>query len=413
VKVTLLTLGCKANQAESFLIESDLRRKGYNIVGINEKPDLCIINTCSVTAKSDYHSRQLIRRAGKAGSSVIVTGCYSELNKAEVKAMDGVELVVDNAYKTHISKLLSSVPSDITLRSSLPGRGRFFLKVQDGCNNSCSYCLIPMARGSSKSEPVDEVVSRIDAISADYAEVVLTGIHLGTYGYDLLPKVNLAGLLTMILKKTRIQRIRLSSLEIREIDDRLLELLQDGRICRHLHIPLQSGDDKILFEMNRSYNTLEYQRSVERVLLKVPEVSIGTDIITGFPGEGEKEFRNTYDFLQSIQFSYFHVFPYSSRRGTRASQLPGIVDSIAKKERASMLRALGKRKKTEYMLSQLGKALDLLVEEMDDEGTCHGTTGNYLRVKALIRGALLKEIVPVRIAAIQDGCLVGHRIASS
>lgn len=410
MRVSLLTLGCKANQAESSLIEAELRSQGYNVVEINENPDFCIINTCSVTLKSDYQSRQLIRRAGRAGSSVIVTGCYSELNKDAVKAMDGVAMVVDNANKTSISNILTGKSSCDTSCINMSTRGRFFLKVQDGCNHSCSYCIIPKARGRSRSETIEEVISRIDAVSTAYTEVVLTGIHLGTYGYDLFPNVVLSDLLRSILLKTRIKRVRLSSLEVCEMDDKLLELMQDERICKHLHIPLQSGDDRILRMMNRAYDSGVFLRGIKRLLQRIPEISIGTDIIAGFPGEGEKEFHNTYNFLESIPFSYLHVFPFSSRKGTRASEMPDSIDSMTKKKRCSILRALGARKRLEYMRSQIGKTLDLLIEEKDAEGACLGTTGNYLKVRARLSDARLKEIVPVGIAALSDDVLVGHGI---
>ena len=410
MKVSVLTLGCKANQSESFIIEADLRARGCQIVGLEEKPDLCIINTCSVTSKSDYQSRQLIRRASKAGSRVIVTGCYSELNKGMVKAMEEVEDVVDVDKKLCIPIMLHIVTSCSTLNYDSPSRSRFFLKVQDGCNYACSYCIIPKARGRSRSSDVEDIIGQITAVSHTYREVVLTGIHLGTYGYDLIPNVKLADLLSTSLLKTKIKRLRLSSLEIREIDERLLDLIQDERVCSHLHIPLQSGDDRILGLMNRNYTTREFFNGVERILARVPGIAIGTDIIAGFPGESAQDFKNTLKFLESLPLSYIHVFPYSARPGTEAAQMPTFVDSATRKKRCALLRALGTRKKTEYMKTQIGRTLDLLVEDIDSDTTVVGTTGNYLKVRASVTDACPKDIVSVRIAGINDDMLIGHPI---
>jgi len=410
MKVSVLTLGCKANQSESFIIEADLRARGCRIVGLEEKPDLCIINTCSVTSKSDYQSRQLIRRASKAGSRVIVTGCYSELNKGMVKAMEGVEDVVDVDKKLYIPLMLPIAASCTTLNYDSPSRSRFFLKVQDGCNYACSYCIIPKARGRSRSSGVEDIIGQITAVSHTYREVVLTGIHLGTYGYDLIPNVKLADLLSTSLLKTKIRRVRLSSLEIREIDERLLDLIQDERVCSHLHIPLQSGDDRILGLMNRNYTTREFFNGVERILARVPGIAIGTDIIAGFPGESAQDFKNTLKFLESLPLSYIHVFPYSARPGTEAAQMPNFVDSATRKKRCALLRALGTRKKTEYMKTQIGRTLDLLVEGIDSATTVVGTTGNYLKVRASVTDACPKDIVSVRIAGINDDMLIGHPI---
>ncbi|MCL5423146.1 MAG: tRNA (N(6)-L-threonylcarbamoyladenosine(37)-C(2))-methylthiotransferase MtaB [Nitrospirae bacterium] len=410
MKVSVLTLGCKANQSESFIIEADLRARGCRIVGLEEKPDLCIINTCSVTSKSDYQSRQLIRRASKAGSRVIVTGCYSELNKGMIQAMEGVEDVVDVDKKLYIPLMLPIAESCTTLNYDSPSRSRFFLKVQDGCNYACSYCIIPKARGRSRSSGVEDIIGQITAVSHTYREVVLTGIHLGTYGYDLIPNVKLADLLSTSLLKTKIKRVRLSSLEIREIDERLLDLIQDERVCSHLHIPLQSGDDRILGLMNRNYTTREFFNGVERILARVPGIAIGTDIIAGFPGESAQDFKNTLKFLESLPLSYIHVFPYSARPGTEAAQMPNFVDSSTRKKRCALLRALGTRKKTEYMKTQIGRTLDLLVEDIDSATTVVGTTGNYLKVRASVTDACPKDIVSVRIAGINDDMLIGHPI---
>lgn len=266
MKISILTLGCKVNQAESSLIEGALKSNGNEIVDIVEKPDVCIVNTCTVTAKSDYQSRQLIRRAYRAGARVFVTGCYSELNKESVQSMKGVEAIVNNTNKLNIISKLSNKTIDASSCFPTASKSRFFLKIQDGCNYSCTYCTIPKARGASKSIIPDTVVRQAgEAVSSGYNEIVLTGIHLGTYGLDLKPKVTLSQVIKTILKQTTIMRIRLSSIEVSEIDDELLDLLTDKRICNHLHIPLQSGDNRILELMNRTYNSGQFSFKIKGI----------------------------------------------------------------------------------------------------------------------------------------------------
>lgn len=412
MKVSVMTLGCKVNQAESSQIEGSIRAHGHSIVELSDRPEVCIINTCTVTAKSDYESRQLIRRAQKAGARVIVTGCYSELNKSAVKAMGGIIDVADNSDKLHIIKELVGLTST-GLSDIENNKSRFFVKVQDGCNFSCSYCIIPKARGASRSVAISDVTERVSQASNLYAEVVLTGIHLGTYGYDLIPKVSLYDLVKCILTGTLIKRIRLSSLEINEINEGLLSLIQGDRVCRHLHIPLQSGDDRILRLMNRNYNVNDFLKGIDDIYKKIPGISIGTDVIAGFPGEGEREFRNTMDLLDSLPLSYIHVFPYSARPGTKASAMPDTVGPQDKKERSSMLRALSMAKKRAYMQRQIGKTLDAVIEERVDEYHCIGITGNYLKLKVATKGSRQRDIVPVRVCGFADDMLAGHPYKSS
>lgn len=349
MKISVLTLGCKVNQAESSLIEGALKSVGHSIVNISEKPDICIINTCTVTSKSDYQSRQLIRKAYRVGARVFVTGCYSELNRENVKSMEGVEEIIDNDNKLSIINMLTGKNVSSSLYFSAGGRSRLFIKIQDGCNYSCSYCAIPKARGISKSVNPEVVVEQAgNAVSIGYNEIVLTGIHLGTYGYDLEYKVKLSNLLRTLLKKTKIKRIRLSSLEVREIDDELLELFRDNRVCNHLHIPLQSGDDKILKLMNRTYDSRQFSLKIGHIYKKIPEIAIGTDVIVGFPGEGISEFQNTYSLLECLSISYMHIFPFSARPSTAASKMPDNTPSSLKKERVRILESLNKGKNRVY-----------------------------------------------------------------
>ena len=410
MKVSLLSLGCRVNQAECSQMEATLRERGWSIVNLDEGPDYSIINTCSVTAKSDYQSRQLIRRASGCGSRVVVTGCYSELNKDLVKSMDGVEIVVNNCDKESIVNKLSGDALCSSLDFSVLKRSRFHLKIQDGCNNSCSYCIIPAARGRSRSLTVEEIVRRVRMLSACYSEVVLSGIHLGTYGYDLLPKVKLSYLLSEILSGTGIKRVRLSSLEIGEIDDELLEIMQDRRVCNHLHIPLQSGDDKILRGMNRRYDSARFSTGIRHIYSRLSNISIGSDVIAGFPGEGEVEFENTRNLIESLPLSYLHVSPFSPRPGTKASNMQSQVDSQTKKDRGLTLRRLSDRKKKAYMMDQVGRCLDLLIEDVGADGQVIGTTGNYLKVRAVCHSGAAKNLVGVRITKVRDDLLLAHVI---
>jgi threonylcarbamoyladenosine tRNA methylthiotransferase MtaB len=409
MKVSVLTLGCKANQAESTFIETSLQSNGCDIVGLNQNPKFCIINTCSVTAKSDYQSRQLIRRAQKAGASVIVTGCFSELNKDAVKTMEGVISVIDNNNKSSIINMISHKTSSNLFNYEKYPKSRLFLKVQDGCNNSCSYCLIPKARGRSRSIDIKEVIKQI-AEAHNFNEVVLTGIHLGTYGYDLYPKVKISDLVESILLNTNIKRVRLSSLEINEIDGRITDLLKEDRVCKHLHIPLQSGDDSILKRMNRNYKSKEFLVAVNRILKVIPNISIGTDIIAGFPGEGDNEFENTRNFLEELPITYVHIFPFSPRPGTKASEMDNRPGSSVVKKKCALLRELGLKKKKEYMYKQVGKTLYTLIEDVYDDMSVIGITCNYLKVRASLIRPKPKDIVPLRISGVVNDELIGQRI---
>jgi threonylcarbamoyladenosine tRNA methylthiotransferase MtaB len=412
MRVSLLTLGCKVNQAEMADIEGALQGMGHEIVGLTENPDVCVVNTCTVTAKSDYQSRQLIRRAGRTGARVIVSGCYAELNRGTVTRMEGVEKVVSNSDKSSIINILGA--NSESCGSTMPGgRSRYFLKVQDGCNNSCSYCIVPRARGSSKSVPPHEIIEKARrAVGEGYRELVLTGIHLGQYGADL-EGGSLPGLVENILNNTGVQRLRLSSIEVNEVDDRLLGLFEDPRMARHLHIPLQSGDDGVLSMMNRNYDTAFFREVAARIAERLPEAALGTDVIAGFPRESESAFINTVDLIRELPFSYLHVFPYSRRPGTPAADMDDTVGESLRKERARTLRSLGARKKESYMARQVGRTLETLIESRTSEGTWRGTSCNYLKVRASGSALRRGSIVPVRVEGLLEGELAGKHIETT
>lgn len=402
--ITIFTLGCKVNQAESQEIGKALASCGYKIVELSEKPDFCVINTCTVTSKSDYQSRQLIRRAHKAGAKVIVTGCYSELNRNVVKLMDGVEEVYPNREKYNIINRLKPIVGCNTLEQEyLAPRSRCFVKVQDGCNNSCSYCTIPRARGRSTSSTLVDVITRVNkAVASGFNEIVLTGIHLGCYGLDLKPQVKLSYLLTSLLNKTKISRIRLSSIELNEVSYELLSLMKDMRLCKHIHMPLQSGDDEILKSMNRHYSRSDYKLCIEKIAKDIPNVTIGTDVIVGFPGEGENEFNNTYNLLKELPISYIHAFPYSPRPNTMAFSMKETASFDVKRKRVAKLVELSANKKKKNMIKYINKDLDVLIESVNKDGICRGTSGNYLKVLVYSNKISKGSIVNVNIKGLQD-----------
>jgi len=409
MKVSVLTLGCRVNQSESDIIGSSLKKIGWSIVDLSEHPDYCIVNTCTVTAKSDYQSRQLIRRAVRAGAKVIVTGCYSQLRPEEVNNIEGVCRIVNNNNKLSIINMIAANNARITF--SHVGRSRPYLKIQDGCNFFCTYCTVPLSRGKSRSLGPLEVIQRARVIeAAGYHEIVLTGIHLGLYGYDLKPQSKLSEIIKSILNNTNIKRIRLSSIEIKEVDNELIELLQEERICKHIHLPLQSGDDTILRLMNRMYLSKNYLSVIEKIIKNISDIAIGTDVIVGFPGEGNGEFKNTKRLLDSIPLAYMHIFPFSPRPNTFAFQMANHNTSYVKRERLHELKALNERKRMAYMASQVNKTLDVIIEEKGVDHISIGTSSNYLKVKMPSNGYPKGALVRVRVYGVEENCLRGDLV---
>lgn len=409
MKVSLLTLGCRVNQSESAIIEGNLSKRGCSIVGLSENPDYCIVNTCTVTAKSDYQSRQLIRRALRTGAKVIVTGCYSQLRPDDIRKIGDDIGIINNNKKLNIINMLSNNTESITF--SYSKRSRPYLKIQDGCNLRCSYCAVPMARGRSRSLEVPEVVRQAKEIEAGgYNEIVLTGIHLGSYGYDLRHKTKLSGLLKILLKETSILRIRLSSIEVTELDDELIELFQEQRMCKHLHLPLQSGDDTVLRLMNRLYTSKDYASTVENIIKKISDIAIGTDVIVGFPKEGDKEFLNTKNLLNSLPIAYMHIFPFSPRPNTLASKMSNQNTPAIKKERFNELNALNVKKKMVYRSSQIGKTLDVIIEEHGADNISIGTSSNYLKIAISSNRCPKGVLVRVRVSGTEGNLLRGDLI---
>ncbi|HEC98703.1 MAG TPA: tRNA (N(6)-L-threonylcarbamoyladenosine(37)-C(2))-methylthiotransferase MtaB [Nitrospirae bacterium] len=406
MRIAVLTLGCKTNQAESNYIKNAAVGSGHLIVTLKDSPDICIINTCTVTAKSDYQSRQIIRRALKTGARVLVTGCYSEISADEVTAISPDLKIIANQQKSNIINILGINTETVSL-NYFPDRSRPFVKIQDGCNYSCSYCTIPKARGHSVSRPVEEIAGEISMLESNgFAEVVLTGIHIGHYGYDLEPKASLSLLLDNILTYTNKIRIRLSSIEANEIDDHLLKLLSDKRVCPHLHIPLQSGDDLILKQMKRPYSRLYYINKAQEILKRSPGIAIGTDIIVGFPGEGKAEFLNTSRLVEEIPFSYLHIFPYSDRPGTLSASMPDQVSPEIRKARAQVLKKVDNDKRTAFRHAQIGRSLNVVCEKRLWNGLYKGKSENYLNVYFANTHCQHGRLVSIRVSeGFQDGLL--------
>lgn len=416
MRIAFTTLGCKINQFETDALQQELLVRGNTVVPFEAEADVYIINTCSVTGKSDIQSRQVIRSAVRRGNGakVVVTGCYAEMRPEEIKKMPGVNLVIGNRDKTLIADHImpkASVYEPENLHASkrvfntLHTRTRGFLKIQDGCDNRCSYCIVPLSRGGSRSAASEDVLREFKClVDRGCAEVVLTGVHIGTYGSDLGHGISLTELLKMFIMTRGRTRIRLSSIEPNEITREMITYLGQG-LCRHLHIPLQSGDDVILASMKRNYTSRYYEDLLVQIAKEVPGVALGADIIVGYPGEGETEFQNTLRLVERSPLTHLHIFSYSPRPGTPAAEMSDQVPEQIKKERSISLRTLGMKKNLLFRKAQQGSELNVIVEnKLDrDTGLLTGLTDNYIRV--MIYGAKSDDIgkkIIVRINEVKE-----------
>jgi threonylcarbamoyladenosine tRNA methylthiotransferase MtaB len=429
--VAITTLGCKANQFDSALMGACLEENGFEIVPFHHPADIYVINTCTVTHRADYQSRQLIRRAHRLNPSslIVVTGCYAQVYPQDVQGVDGVGMVLGNPEKASVADILRNPPTgscpavrvgNIEKERKIGeanvdrfyGHTRALLKIQDGCNGSCAYCIIPRARGRSRSLDPDSVIRHLQGLeNSGFKEVVLTGIHLGVYGSDLSPPTSLDELCNLVEGVPAPQRIRLSSIEPSDFCQELVQCIASSpRLCSHLHIPLQSGDDDILRQMNRDYDGNFFADLVQTLIHRIPDLNIGVDVIVGFPGEGEKQFRKTYGLLEKLNVGYLHVFPYSRRNGTQAYGLPHQVDPRTKRARCEALRALGSRKREAYHSRFLGRELEVLVEGKRDKrtGRLTGHSRNYIPV--LIEGGdhLVNREIRVLATGLEDGKVAGR-----
>ncbi len=407
LRYRITTLGCRVNQYESESIESGLRLRGWQPAEREEDADLSIINTCTVTARAAMQSRQAVRRAvrNSPGAAVAAAGCCVQSEPETFTEIEGVSLVIGNTDKHRIPEIIASLdcsrardPRVICGRilavkefpdAPLPevgSRARPFLKIQDGCSDFCTYCIVPYTRGPSRSMPFGKIIENIEKLAASGAgEAVLTGIHLGRYGLDLVPWTTLYELLLSIEKRCSIGRIRLSSIEPCELTDEIISMAAEGRlVCPHFHIPLQSGDRTVLQRMKRPYTPEFFRDLVIRIKAQVPDAAVGVDVLAGFPGETESAFENTCCLLSRLPVSYLHVFPYSPRPGTPAGRYPGQVHGQTIRERCARLRMIGEAKRAEFYRSQLGKTADVIFENKRDSssGMLKGISANYLAVYA-------------------------------
>ena len=404
-----MTLGCKVNQFETETMEGLFKKAGYEIGRFDEPADVYVINTCSVTSLGDRKSRQIIRRAHRENPEAVIAvcGCYAQTAPQDIEAIEGVSVVLGTKERSRIVEYVEQAMreqrqivgvSDIMQAHTfediplydMPERTRAFLKIEDGCENFCSYCIIPYARGPVKSrQPIHIREEAEKLVRAGFREIVLTGIHLGAYGRDLAPiacgdgterKITLADACREVLSVPGLRRLRLGSLESLELSPELFELIRsDERFCAHLHLPLQAGSDPVLHDMNRHYTTAEFAQLIEGVEREVPGIAVSTDIIVGFPGETEEMFADGLRFVEKMNFSRMHVFPYSRRTGTPAAKRKDQVPEPVKKERVHRMQALADRKSEEFHRMVLGKKMRVLFETKKD-GVTDGLTDNYIRV---------------------------------
>jgi len=403
-KVAVNTLGCRTNQLESSIIIDDFSKNGWEIVKFSDIADIYIINTCTVTGKSDTNSRYYIRQAKRTNpnAKIVVTGCYAQTSPEELSNLAEIDLIIGNAEKANLFEIVNAffvknsdkkvLVTDIMQENefrdkkalSASGRTRVNIKIQDGCNYRCSYCIVPYARGKSRSNSIENILDQVKKMTDQgYKELIISGIHLGQWGLDLSLKNSLASLIREIEKIENLKRFRISSIDPMEFNEDLIEtLINSNKFCKHLHISLQSGCDEILKQMKRRYTVEYYSDLIMNLTNNIENLAIGSDIIVGFPGETEEYFNTTHESLKSLPVSYIHVFSYSRRKGTPADKMPNQVNDFTKKKRNSLLTKLAAEKNFEFRKSQIGKEAEILVEFSRDKktGLLKGMTDNFISV---------------------------------
>lgn len=433
-KIAFYTLGCKVNQADTASMENLFLRSGNQLVSFDGEADVYIINTCVVTNTGQRKSRQTIHRAIRKNPNalIVVTGCYPQTAAEEVKAIAGVDMIIGNQDRAQIvqlveerlahrqtdtldavHKLTASTAFEEMAAGDITDKTRAFLKIQEGCNQFCTYCIIPYARGPLRSRSLESIRTETQRlISAGFKEIVLIGIHLGCYGKENPDSPTLYDAVKTVLDVPGVQRLRLGSLESVEVEPRLLTLMQeDARFCRHLHLPLQSGCDKVLQAMHRPYTTAKFKTLLADIKTRVPDIAITTDVIVGFPGETEADFETTCKFAESCGFSKMHIFPFSARKGTPAEKFAGAVTEAVKKERADILGRIDETMHKAFLQAMVGQTAEILFEQPAGEDYFEGLTGNYQRVFVKSGGRNLGgEILPVKITAFDGEKLLGEII---
>ncbi len=421
--VGLTSLGCKVNMYEIEYLKEELKKRGYEIKDFDSKCDIYIINTCTVTSTADTKSGKVIRRAIRENPNaiIVVMGCFIEANKDGL--IDGIDIAVGNRDKKKIPDLIekyiktkkkiidlySDAPEnfeDMSL-SKFPGRTRAFIKIEDGCDNFCTYCIIPYVRGKVSSKPFYSVLREAEELANNgYKEIVLTGIHTGAYGRDLGEGETFADLLKALCKIDKLDRIRISSIDPIELTDDVLDVIKNNKkIVNHLHMPLQAGTDEVLKLMKRKYDLKFYEDKIKEIRAIRKDIAITTDLIVGFPGETDELFEKSIEEVKKINFAKIHVFPYSERKGTKSMDLPGHIPGNIKKERAKRMLLVSKELEINYFRKFVGKTLEVLIENVDD-GVSYGHTGNYLHVK-INKELNHNEMYNVKITSIDYPYVIG------
>jgi len=430
-KVAFYTLGCKVNQYETDALKGIFQEKGYEVVDFNDYADVYVINTCTVTHLSDRKSRQMVRKAAQKNPEAVIAavGCYAQIAPEEVLKIPEVNLVLGTVHKNRLVELVEKVFADrkkinavasfseliefeeMPLKLS-PGKARAFVKIQEGCNSYCAYCIIPYARGPLRSRNLEEIIREVKRLTEQgFSEIVLTGIHTGAYGQEREDLPKLSDLVAELFKIEDLKRLRLSSIEPQDFTIELLEVLaKSPKFCRHLHLPLQSGDDDILKAMRRKYSSYEYLRLIDAIKEHIPDIALTTDVIVGFPGETEEQFLNSYNLIKKAGFMDIHVFKYSPRAGTPAANMPNQVSEREKDKRSLLLINLKGELFTNYASKFIGKILEVIPEERDSDYFWEGHSDNYLKVRFSGNNIVRGKIYPVKITGIKDGYIEGEVI---
>ncbi len=412
--IALQTLGCKLNQAETESLARQFLEAGYQVVAPDQAADIYLLNTCTVTHIADRKCRNLLRLAHRRNPEalIVATGCYVERAAAEVGGIEGVGLVVGNRDKERLAEIVQaktngheSCGSEDVLKSS-PFRTRALVKIQEGCSQPCSFCVVPRVRGRERSRSQDDVIAEVKTRAAEgYKEVVLTGTRIGSYEHD----GGLQELVERMLSESEVQRLRLSSLEPCDLTPEFLSLWKDSRLCPHIHLPLQSGSDAVLQRMGRAYSTADYERAAAMAREAIPDLSLTTDLMVGFPGESEEEFSESYRFCERMGFAAMHVFPYSARPGTKAARMAGKVGDGEKKRRCQLMLDLAHRSTCSFRERFVGRSMNVLWEGNKD-GIWFGLTENYMRVFLPSQEYLGNRVLATKVVGQRDGILVGELI---
>ncbi|MEE0547871.1 MAG: tRNA (N(6)-L-threonylcarbamoyladenosine(37)-C(2))-methylthiotransferase MtaB [Peptococcaceae bacterium] len=435
LKVAFHTLGCKVNQHDSAIMAALFQDAGYTIVDFNDKADVYVVNTCTVTHLSDRKSRQMIRRAAgeNPDATVVVCGCYAQTAKNELEALDEVDLIigtnerhrvveaVEEFRANHVKTAYMPDDDELFVYEDLPhervsGMTRAYVKVQEGCDQFCAYCIIPYARGPLRSRSEEDTIAEINMlVDKGYKEVILTGIHLGAYGRGVKDQTcDLTGLCRRILDETKIERLRLGSLEGIEVTDELIDMIATNpRMAQHLHLPLQSGCDRTLEAMRRPYDSEAFRDMMRSIRQRVPDIAITTDLMVGFPDETEEDFKESLVFCNDIAFANMHIFKYSMRGGTPAAAMTGQIDPQIKERRAKQMADVAQKNKHEYEQRFVGKTLRILVEEQNKEGLWTGHSSNYLFVAFPGEGIQSGDFVDVKLTEAGKNRLLGEIISNS